>query len=92
MPVTCLSLRIAAWRNPLDAWRAHRAYKVKLHPIGRLRFFYKFRAHGERLWHRTRYWPTRRRVLDVRRQRIAAERQLILDLDGGQDDSTGTAT
>ena len=33
-----------------------------------------------------------RRVLDVRRQRIAAERQLILDLDGGQDDSTGTAT
>ena len=57
---------IAAWRNPLDAWRAHRAYKVKLHPVGRLRFFYKFRAHGERLWHRTRYWPTRRRVLDVR--------------------------
>ena len=33
-----------------------------------------------------------RRLLDVRRERIAAERQLILDLDGDQDDSTRTTT
>jgi branched-chain amino acid transport system permease protein len=57
---------ITAWRNPLEVWRANRAFKAKLHPVGRFRFFYKFRAHGERLWARTRYWPTRRRVLDVR--------------------------
>ncbi|MCC6707123.1 MAG: branched-chain amino acid ABC transporter permease [Gammaproteobacteria bacterium] len=51
------------WRNPVHA---PGRYTVKLFAIGRLRFFHKFRAHGKRLWHRTRYWPTRRRVLDVR--------------------------
>lgn len=54
------------WRDPLAVWRAERGFKARLYRIGRLRFFYKFKAHGEALWHRTRYWPTRRRVLDVR--------------------------
>ena len=33
-----------------------------------------------------------RRVLDGRRQRVAAERQLMLDLGGAQNDSAGTTT
>ena len=53
----------AEWRDPRHA-PGH--YEVELFPIGRYRFFHKFRAHGQRLWHRTRYWPTSCRVLDVR--------------------------
>lgn len=57
---------VDAWRDPLEPWRDQRGYRVPLHPVGRLRLWWKFRAHGAREWYRLRYWPTRRRVLDVR--------------------------
>ncbi|MEG6508854.1 branched-chain amino acid ABC transporter permease [Methyloligella sp. 2.7D] len=55
-----------AWHSHQDVWRARRESKTKLYPVGRLRYWYKFAGHGGRLWSRMRYWPTRRRVLDVR--------------------------
>lgn len=54
------------WRDPLEPWRENRAYKVKLHRIGHFRYYWKFRGHGRKLWHRGRWWPTRRRMLWVR--------------------------
>lgn len=47
-------------------WTETTGFKPKMHPVGRLRYYYKWPGHGGRLWPRTRYWPTRRRVLDVR--------------------------
>jgi branched-chain amino acid transport system permease protein len=55
-----------AWQDPLQAWRENTAYKVKLHQIGHFRYYWKFRGHGTRPWHRTRWWPTRRRILLLR--------------------------
>ncbi len=46
-------------------WDETRAFTPKMHKVGRLRYYYKWRGHGGRLWHRTRYWPTRRRVLNI---------------------------
>ena len=31
-----------------------------------MRYYYKWPGHGSNTWHRLRYWPTRRRVLDIR--------------------------
>ncbi len=60
------NVSIEDWSDPLEPWRENRAYKVKLHRIGHFRYYWKFRAHGRRLWHRTRWWPTRRRILLLR--------------------------
>ena len=57
---------VQPWQDPLAPWRDNREYKVKLHHIGHFRYYWKFRGHGSRLWHRTRWWPTRRRVLLLR--------------------------
>ena len=57
---------IQPWQDPLAPWRDNREYKVKLHHIGHFRYYWKFRGHGSRLWHRTRWWPTRRRALLLR--------------------------
>lgn len=51
------------WQDPLETWRETRAFKTKLHRIGHFRYYWKFRAHGEKFWRRWRWWPTRRRVL-----------------------------
>ena len=47
-------------------WDATRRFTPKMYPVGRLRYYYKWPGHGGRLWSRVRYWPTRRRVLDIR--------------------------
>jgi branched-chain amino acid transport system permease protein len=47
-------------------WNETRAFKPRMHLVGRLRYYYKWPGHGGRLWWRTRYWPTRRRVLQIR--------------------------
>ena len=41
-------------------------------PVGRLRYYHKWRGHGGTTWNRLRYWPTRRRVLAYPR-RIQSE-------------------
>lgn len=70
------------WRDPGEVWRAKRASHVKMHKVGRLRYFWKAQGHGERTWNRLRYWPTRRRVLDIRGEynpKILRREKTILD-------------
>jgi len=55
-----------AWRDPQRPWAEKGGYEVSVHKVGRWRFYHKFKGHGRRLWRRTRWWPTRRRVLQVR--------------------------
>ncbi|WP_204350156.1 hypothetical protein, partial [Klebsiella pneumoniae] len=55
---------------------------VPMHKVGRLRYFWKAQGHGERTWNRLRYWPTRRRVLDIRGEynpKILRREKTILD-------------
>ncbi len=47
-------------------WDETRAFKPRMFQVGRLRYYYKWPGHGGALWSRTRYWPTRRRVLNIR--------------------------
>jgi branched-chain amino acid transport system permease protein len=59
-------IAVADYKDPTAIWRETRQFKVPTLPVGRLRYYYKWRGHNERLWKRIRYWPTRRRVLDIR--------------------------
>lgn len=54
------------FRSPQEIWAKTRQSKVPLLPVGRLRYYYKWPGHGGRLWRRLRYWPTRRRMLNIR--------------------------
>ena len=47
-------------------WIETTRFRPKMHLVGRLRYYYKWPGHGGGLWWRTRYWPTRRRVLNIR--------------------------
>ncbi len=47
-------------------WQETRRFRPAMHKVGRLRYYYKWPGHGAKLWWRTRYWPTRRRVLNIR--------------------------
>ncbi|MFO1349322.1 MAG: branched-chain amino acid ABC transporter permease [Gammaproteobacteria bacterium] len=53
-------------RKPQESWDQTRESKVRLLPVGRLRYYYKWPGHGDHLWKRMRYWPTRRRLLNIR--------------------------
>lgn len=53
------------WLSHQTTWDETRAFKPRMHKVGRFNFFHKWPGHGGQLWHRTRYWPTRRRVLNV---------------------------
>lgn len=57
---------IAPYRDPAQVWRETTGYKVETHPVGRMRYYYKWPGHGGRLWWRWRYWPTRRTLLRIR--------------------------
>jgi branched-chain amino acid transport system permease protein len=59
-------LPVDEWHNPQTIWDKVRTSRVRLYPVGRLRYYYKWPGHGARTWYRKRYWPTRRRVLDIR--------------------------
>ena len=50
---------------PQVTWDSTRHFKVPTYPVGRLRYYRKWLGHGGELWHRWRWWPTRRRVLDI---------------------------
>jgi branched-chain amino acid transport system permease protein len=54
------------WQNPQQTWDEARPPRVKMYKVGRLRYYYKWPGHGSWTWKRTRYWPTRRRVLHIR--------------------------
>jgi branched-chain amino acid transport system permease protein len=53
-------------RPPQEPWDATRESKTPMLKVGRLRYYYKWPGHGRFLWKRLRYWPTRRRVLNIR--------------------------
>lgn len=53
------------WLSHQTTWDETRAFKPTMYKVGRLNFFYKWPGHGAHLWHRIRYWPTRRRVLNI---------------------------
>jgi branched-chain amino acid transport system permease protein len=52
--------------SPQPTWNETTRVRPRMHLVGRLRYYYKWPGHGDRLWWRTRYWPTRRRVLNIR--------------------------
>ena len=54
------------WTDPTQVWRDKRSSHTKMHKVGRLRYYWKWRGHGAKTWNRPRYWPTRRRMLDIR--------------------------
>lgn len=54
------------YRPPQEPWEDTTASKVEMLPVGRLRRYYKWPGHGGWTWNRKRYWPTRRRVLNIR--------------------------
>jgi branched-chain amino acid transport system permease protein len=51
---------------PQVTWDETVAFKPSMRKVGRLRYYHKWGGHGDRTWWRTRYWPTRRRVLNIR--------------------------
>lgn len=53
-------------RNPQETWDKTHTSRVPLLPVGRLRYYYKWPGHGESVWNKLRYWPTRRRILHIR--------------------------
>ena len=57
---------IAPHRPPQEPWDETRESRTLLLPVGRFRRYYKWPGHGGWTWHRLRYWPTRRRLLDIR--------------------------
>ena len=50
---------------PQASWDETTRSTPAMHKVGRLRYYYKWPGHGARLWQRTRWWPTRRRVLNI---------------------------
>lgn len=57
---------VGEYKDPRKIWDETREYKVPTYKVGRLRYYHKWRGHNDKLWQRWRYWPTRRRVLQIR--------------------------
>jgi branched-chain amino acid transport system permease protein len=66
--------------NPREVWDDNTEYKVKTHKVGRLKHYIVWPAHGEKLWSRWRWWPTRRNMLHIHglynRKTLAAEKKI----------------
>lgn len=67
--------------DPRGVWDDNIAYKVPTYKVGRLRHYIIWPAHGERLWNRMRWWPTRRNLLNIRglynTKTLAAEKKIM---------------
>lgn len=67
--------------DPREIWRQSTGYKVKTYPVGRLKYFIVWGAHGAKLWERLRWWPTRRNLLAVKglynRKTAIAEKRIL---------------
>ena len=67
--------------DPRGVWDDNIAYKVPTYKVGRLRHYVIWPAHGERLWNRMRWWPTRRNLLNIRglynTKTLAAEKKIM---------------
>jgi branched-chain amino acid transport system permease protein len=72
-PTGCLYPEFGTREVPANPHLSHQVtwdetthFRPRMYLVGRLRFYYKWPGHGGRLWWRTRWWPTRRRVLGIR--------------------------
>jgi branched-chain amino acid transport system permease protein len=67
--------------DPRAVWRKTTAFKVPTHPVGRLKHFLIWPNHGEKTWDRTRWWPTRRNLLNIKgvynRKTAIAEKKIL---------------
>ncbi|MET0677232.1 MAG: branched-chain amino acid ABC transporter permease [Bradyrhizobium sp.] len=67
--------------DPREVWRKATAFKVLTHPVGRLKYFVIWPNHGGKTWDRTRWWPTRRNLLNIRgvynRKTAIAEKKIL---------------
>ena len=67
--------------DPATPWHENLEFKVKTHPVGRLKYFAIWPAHGVRTWNRTRWWPTRRNLLNIKgrynRKSAVAEKKIL---------------
>lgn len=52
--------------DPKSIWDENARYKVPLYKVGRFKYIHKWKNHGNRLWKRIRWWPTRRTLLRIR--------------------------
>lgn len=66
--------------DPRKVWDENTSYKVAIHKVGRLKHYIIWPNHGERLWNRMRYWPTRRNMLSIHglynRKTLQAEKKI----------------
>lgn len=68
--------------DPALPWHQNLEFKVKTLPVGRLRYFVIWPAHGHKTWNRTRWWPTRRNLLNIKglyNRKSAVPEKKILD-------------
>ncbi len=67
--------------DPALPWRQRLKFKVSTQPVGRLRYFVVWTAHGGKTWNRARWWPTRRNLLDIEglynRKTAIAEKKIV---------------
>ncbi|MCA0433297.1 MAG: branched-chain amino acid ABC transporter permease [Proteobacteria bacterium] len=67
--------------DPAMPWQASKGFKVETHPVGRLKYFVVWPAHGARTWDRARWWPTRRNFLNIKglynRKTAVAEKKIL---------------
>ncbi|KSV73610.1 hypothetical protein N183_24555 [Sinorhizobium sp. Sb3] len=66
--------------NPRDTWNANKTYKTKTYKVGRLKWHIVWPNHGQKVWARWRWWPTRRNVLGIHglynRKTLKAEKKI----------------
>lgn len=64
-----------------EDWDRVTGYKVPTYLVGRLKHYVIWSNHGDRLWNRTRWWPTRRNLLHVtgiyNRKTAIAEKKIL---------------
>ncbi|SIT80124.1 branched-chain amino acid ABC transporter permease [Pontibaca methylaminivorans] len=64
-----------------EVWDANTEYKAKTYKVGRLKHYIIWPNHGQKIWDRLRWWPTRRNLLHVRgiynRKTLAAEKKIL---------------
>ena len=51
------------YTDPHEIWKKTNSYSVPATKIGRFHYEYKSSNHGNKIWNRFRWWPTRRTVL-----------------------------
>jgi len=51
------------YTDPHEIWRKTNSYSVPATKIGRFHYEYKSSNHGNKIWNRFRWWPTRRTIL-----------------------------